>query len=85
MSCNSKVINESFRAAPAGNAGTHIHFLRPVHLNRSVWQIGYQDVIAIGSFFLSGSIDPYRVVSLAGPESLIRYYLEPCRELALVS
>ena len=65
---NPKVINESFSGPhPAGNAGTHIHFLRPVHLNRSVWQIGYQDVIAIGAFFLSGCVDPYRVISLAGP------------------
>ena len=68
VSRNVKVINESFSGPhPAGNAGTHIHFLHPVHLNRSVWQIGYQDVIAIGSFFLSGCIDPYRIVSLAGP------------------
>ena len=68
QSRNSKVINETFTGPhPAGNAGTHIHFLHPVHLNRSVWQIGYQDVIAIGAFFLSGYIDPHRVVSLAGP------------------
>ena len=68
LSRNPKVINETFTGPhPAGNAGTHIHFLHPVHLNRSVWQIGYQDVIAIGAFFLSGHIDPYRVVSLAGP------------------
>ena len=33
---------------PAGLAGTHIHFLHPVNAARTVWSIGYQDVIAIG-------------------------------------
>ena len=31
---------------PAGLPGTHIHFLHPVDAARSVWHIGYQDVIA---------------------------------------
>ncbi|TXR53593.1 Na(+)-translocating NADH-quinone reductase subunit A [Reinekea thalattae] len=53
---------------PAGNAGTHIHFLDPVSLTKTVWTIGYQDVIAYGALFKSGEIDTARVVSLAGPE-----------------
>lgn len=68
-SSNSKVKNESFSGPhPAGNAGTHIHFLHPVHTERTVWFVGYQDVIAIGQLFLTGK--PYfeRVVALAGPE-----------------
>lgn len=52
---------------PAGAAGTHIHFLSPVDLERSVWHIGYQDVAAIGRLFSTGLIDVSRVVSLAGP------------------
>ena len=32
---------------PAGNVGTHIHFLHPVAVSRVVWTLGYQDVIAI--------------------------------------
>jgi len=31
---------------PAGLAGTHIHFLDPVHIEKTVWSINYQDVIA---------------------------------------
>ncbi|MBV1908410.1 MAG: Na(+)-translocating NADH-quinone reductase subunit A [Kangiellaceae bacterium] len=52
---------------PAGNVGTHIHFLKPVNAERSVWHIGYQEVIAIGELFTTGRLNPERVVSLAGP------------------
>lgn len=52
---------------PAGLVGTHIHHLFPVDANRSVWHIGYQDVIAIGKLFTSGRIWSERVVALAGP------------------
>ncbi len=52
---------------PAGLAGTHIHFLAPVSANRTVWYIGYQDVIAIGRLFTTGRLPIERVVSLAGP------------------
>lgn len=52
---------------PAGLPGTHIHFLDPVSASKSVWQIGYQDVIAIGSLFTTGRLDVERVVALAGP------------------
>ncbi|MEG4314347.1 Na(+)-translocating NADH-quinone reductase subunit A [Pseudomonas sp. FIP_A4] len=52
---------------PAGLAGTHIHFLDPVSASKSVWSIGYQDVIAIGLLFTSGRLSVERVVALAGP------------------
>ncbi|MES2818462.1 MAG: Na(+)-translocating NADH-quinone reductase subunit A [Pseudomonadota bacterium] len=52
---------------PAGLAGTHIHFLDPVSASKSVWQIGYQDVIAIGQLFVSGRLQVERVVALGGP------------------
>ncbi|MCL2076291.1 MAG: Na(+)-translocating NADH-quinone reductase subunit A [Betaproteobacteria bacterium] len=52
---------------PAGLPGTHIHFLDPASANKTVWQIGYQDVIAIGKLFLTGRLWVERVVSLAGP------------------
>jgi len=53
---------------PAGNVGTHIHFLSPVSAKRVVWTCGYQDVMAIGDLFTSGRLNPERVVSLAGPQ-----------------
>lgn len=52
---------------PAGLPGTHIHFLDPVSANKTVWTVGYQDVIAIGHLLLTGELDSSRVVSLAGP------------------
>jgi Na+-transporting NADH:ubiquinone oxidoreductase subunit A len=41
---------------PAGLAGTHIHFLEGVGTHKTVWTIGYQDVIAVGRLFLDGRI-----------------------------
>ncbi len=52
---------------PAGNAGTHIHFLDPVSRNKQVWHINAQDVIAVGSLFTTGTLPVERIVSLAGP------------------
>ncbi|WP_028110864.1 Na(+)-translocating NADH-quinone reductase subunit A [Ferrimonas futtsuensis] len=52
---------------PAGLAGTHIHHLLPASLSRTVWHIGYQDIIAIGKLFTSGELDSSRVIALAGP------------------
>ncbi len=62
------VRTESFAGPhPAGLAGTHIHFLDPVSATKSVWTIGYQDVIAIGALFTTGRLSVERIVSLAGP------------------
>lgn len=55
---------------PAGTAGLHIHLLDPVHLNKQVWEIGYQDVVAIGRLFATGLLDVERIVSLGGPAVL---------------
>ena len=52
---------------PSGNAGWHIHRLLPVSLHRSVWTIGYQDVIALGRLAATGVLDVERVVALGGP------------------
>lgn len=53
---------------PAGNAGTHIHFLDPVGLNKMVWSVTYPEVIAIGKLFTSGELYTDRVVALSGPQ-----------------
>jgi len=52
---------------PAGLPGTHIHFLDPVGHGRTVWHLGYQDVIAIGELFTTGRLSTERVVALGGP------------------
>jgi len=53
---------------PAGLAGTHIHFLAPVDVRRSVWHLSYQDVIAIGRLFTSGRLPTERIIALSGPQ-----------------
>ena len=55
---------------PAGLVGTHIHFVLPASVERPVWHIGYQDVIAYGKLFLTGELYTDRVVALAGPDVL---------------
>lgn len=52
---------------PAGLVGTHIHHLDPVHSGKTVWHIGYQDVIAVGHLFTTGRLMTDRTVALAGP------------------
>jgi Na+-transporting NADH:ubiquinone oxidoreductase subunit A len=52
---------------PAGLAGTHIHFLEPLFADKTVWTIGYQDVIAIGRLLETGTYDANRVVAVTGP------------------
>ncbi|MCL1101166.1 Na(+)-translocating NADH-quinone reductase subunit A [Shewanella saliphila] len=55
---------------PAGLVGTHIHSLLPVSIERQVWHLGYQDVIAFGKLFLTGELYTDRIVALAGPNVL---------------
>jgi Na+-transporting NADH:ubiquinone oxidoreductase subunit A len=69
-----KIISYEFHGPhPAGLPSTHIHFLDPVHSGKTVWHIGYQDVIAIGKLFQDGVLFSERIISLAGPGAL-----KPC-------
>ncbi len=52
---------------PAGLPSTHIHFIDPVSIDKFVWYVDYQAVIAIGALFATGKLNVERVVSLAGP------------------
>jgi Na+-transporting NADH:ubiquinone oxidoreductase subunit A len=61
------VVEEFDGPHPAGNVGTHIHFLNPVNRKIFVWHVGLQDVIAIGILFTSGELRVGRIASLAGP------------------
>ncbi|WP_299936854.1 Na(+)-translocating NADH-quinone reductase subunit A [uncultured Pelagimonas sp.] len=52
---------------PAGLAGTHMHFLEPPRGDKTVWTIGYHDVITIGRLMQSGTLDSRRIIALTGP------------------
>ncbi len=52
---------------PAGLVGTHIHFLDPVSLHKTVWHISAQDVAMIGELFVTGKLNVERIISIAGP------------------
>ncbi|OEY67116.1 Na(+)-translocating NADH-quinone reductase subunit A [Marinobacter sp. X15-166B] len=55
---------------PAGNVGTHIHYLDPVVGAKVVWTIGYQDVIDIAKLFETGELPVERIVAIGGPKAL---------------
>ncbi len=61
------VIEEFEGPHPSGLTGTHIHFLDSIGKNKVVWYINAQDVVTIGSFFVTGKINVERIVSIAGP------------------
>jgi Na+-transporting NADH:ubiquinone oxidoreductase subunit A len=52
---------------PAGLVGTHIHFLDPVSIHKTVWHIGYQNTLAIGRLFRDGRLPTERIIALGGP------------------
>ena len=64
---NTVAVAEFSGPHPAGLPSTHIHFIDPVNINKCVWHLDYQAVIAIGALFTSGKLNVERVVSLAGP------------------
>ncbi len=69
---------------PAGNVGTHIHYLAPVNANSSSWYVSYQDCIAIGKLFLTGELDSTRIISLAGPAARHPRYVKTIVGASLV-
>jgi Na+-transporting NADH:ubiquinone oxidoreductase subunit A len=52
---------------PAGLVSTHIHYLDPVNIDKFVWHLSYQSVLAMGALFTSGKLNIERVIALAGP------------------
>ena len=65
---NASVVAHEFAGPhPAGLPSTHIHFIDPVNIDKFVWYIDYQAVMAIGALFTTGKLNVERVISLAGP------------------
>ncbi|MBN2415338.1 Na(+)-translocating NADH-quinone reductase subunit A [bacterium] len=63
----SLAVSEFSGPHPAGNTGTHIHFLDPAARDRTVWYISARDTAAIGRLFTHGTLDVERIISIAGP------------------
>lgn len=61
------ILSEFKGPHPAGNVGTHIHYLDPVSATKTVWHMSYQDVISVGKLFLTGELFTDRIISIAGP------------------
>jgi Na+-transporting NADH:ubiquinone oxidoreductase subunit A len=59
---------------PAGNVGTHIHYLDPVHKGDHVWYVEAQDVLRIASLFLDGVYSAERIVAVTGEGAAKRIY-----------
>ena len=76
------VVEEFVGPHPSGLPSTHIAHLDPVSENKTVWQINYQDVIAVGKLFLEGKLWTDRVIALSGPQvknpRLLRVSLGSC-------
>ena len=58
-------ISEFLGTIASNFVGTHIHALKPIHKGRSVWHLGLQDALAIGSLLQTGKIDTHRQVSVS--------------------
>ncbi|MBC8345334.1 MAG: Na(+)-translocating NADH-quinone reductase subunit A [Candidatus Marinimicrobia bacterium] len=52
---------------PVGNVGIQIHHIAPLKLNDLIWTVNAQDVVRIGTFFLTGKYDPTIFVTAGGP------------------
>ncbi len=53
---------------PAGNVSTQISRISPLNKGEIVWYLRPQDVLSIGRLFLSGKLDPTRIIALTGSE-----------------
>ena len=51
---------------PAGNVGIQIHHTNPITSNTTVWTLGVQEVLTLGTMVSEGKYDASRVVAIAG-------------------
>ena len=61
---------------PSGNVGIQIHHTAPISAGSTVWVLGVQEVIALGTLFLEGIFDGSRVVALTGTPLKERKYVK---------
>ncbi|MBQ6155228.1 MAG: Na(+)-translocating NADH-quinone reductase subunit A [Bacteroidales bacterium] len=51
---------------PAGNVGTHIHYLDPINKGDIIWYIDPQEVARIGQFFAEHTLQFVKIAALTG-------------------
>ena len=60
---------------PSGNVSVHISRIDPINKGDVVWYLDAQDVIVIGTLFLTGKYDSTRIVAFTGSEVMNpKYY-----------
>lgn len=52
---------------PAGNVGTHIHYLDSINKGDIIWYIDPQEVARIGQFFAEHTLQFVKIAALTGP------------------
>lgn len=52
---------------PAGNVGTHIHYIDPINKGDIIWYIDPQEVARIGQFFAEHTLQFGKTAALTGP------------------
>jgi len=65
-SMNDITLHKTNNLHPAGNVGTQINKLDPVNKGETVWTVAAQDLVIIGSLFLTGNFNAERIIALAG-------------------
>ncbi len=73
---NSKGVQMNYFSGPhpTGNVGVQINKIDPINKGETVWYLYPQDVLSIGRLFLSGHLDPTRIIALTGSEVLRPQY-----------
>ncbi len=61
---------------PAGNVGTQIHHLNPINKGEEVWIVNLLDLIIIGNYFLTGTLDFSKTIAFTGPSAVFPQYFQ---------
>ncbi|MCA9398125.1 MAG: Na(+)-translocating NADH-quinone reductase subunit A [Candidatus Omnitrophica bacterium] len=61
---------------PAGNVGTHIHYVDPINKGDIVWFVEAQDVVRIAELFLRGTYPSERIVAVTGEKAPKQNYVK---------
>ncbi|MCA9401830.1 MAG: Na(+)-translocating NADH-quinone reductase subunit A, partial [Candidatus Omnitrophica bacterium] len=61
---------------PAGNVGTHIHYVDPINKGDLVWYVEAQDVIRMARLFLDGAYFTEQIVAVGGEGAVEKKYFK---------